>query len=421
MPKALPGYAGTVPSASIAPLPIKTAINERPVPRQRSPQRQAAGASVAAVALPSIGACLDGSSMQLFRAKRTTVPTTYGDMAQLTNCVTRGSQVPPRMKPVQVSCAESTKGCHVGGTSVAHTMSDAFVTPVLPGGAPVEKETFFSHVRKLEQQDDDVRFSENHITTRSSAAHHVRNVAIRSRRENDSSFVPPAPAVVENTVRRAKPTAWTGATDGSSPVCVVTPPSSYHQDFVAPQAKSAIAAATLQQSSRLPLSLSTDRALIEASSTRDLFDATAKNRPDIASGFMGHVPSSANQDRVRGADHDMLRAHSKCYVNVVAGGTTSGHRMAEAASSPERRAQTVGGFQLEQAATCAPAERAMNRVEHGRQNAVRGFFSAGVGQADPVIADQFCVRYRPLEGLMKHGPASTHGWISDKELRSRRL
>lgn len=59
----------------------------------------------------------------------------------------------------------------------------------------------------------------------------------------------------------------------------------------------------------------------------------------------------------------------------------------------------------------------MNTVLNGKSSAVRKFFTPGP-YADNSISDQFYIRYRPYEGFMKGGPASSTQWISDKDLRT---
>jgi hypothetical protein len=93
---------------------------------------------------------------------------------------------------------------------------------------------------------------------------------------------------------------------------------------------------------------------------------------------------------------------------------------AQAAAEQERgrpfTPKTSTAFFGTQASSSA-AEKKINRVECGRKNAVRSFFSRGVGEQDDLVADQFCLRYRPLEGAMRHGAPKDQGWISEQELR----
>lgn len=251
-------------------------------------------------------------------------------------------------------------------------------------GLPPHK-TFYSKVRKLEQDDDSVRFTENHITTRSSAAVNVRCTSIKNRRETDPDFVPPTETFnFSPPSQRSIPLAAnrmagssSAGTKSSGPVKLrpseLTGASSYQHDYHPPEDQGCIAEKTLSSTKSSMKTLANDVGMVQASSTKDLFDGTAKNRHDIVSNFMGHVPTEGNTaaySRMNGPN-DMLRVHSKslCYSATVTGDAKGGSEVGKRESSPARRGATMEGFMLERTANATTEERRMNKVEFGIKKA----------------------------------------------------
>ena len=108
--------------------------------------------------------------------------------------------------------------------------------------------------------------------------------------------------------------------------------------------------------------------------------------------------------------------YSKCPLNVAQPSMTSSRLISSAPSTDVDSAVTMQSFAERQVFENS-SEQGMNQVVNGRQNAVRKFFSAGAGDADNTVADQFCTKFRPGGGTMKQGPSSSWGWIADQELR----
>uniref|UniRef100_A0A6U4PCQ7 Uncharacterized protein n=1 Tax=Neobodo designis TaxID=312471 RepID=A0A6U4PCQ7_NEODS len=436
---------------------LKTAMSERMPLAERA--RQAAEDRAAALAAaPTAG---QEAARSYFLPKRHTGYTTYGEASRA--YIRNAADVPARATERGVKAQEAS--LNVVTPKFEGTTTNKSSTA---GYAEEDDATFYSRIRVRERCDDDARHSLEDPKTRSGAAKNLRCSAIQTKRETDPEFAPkpmmfkPVPRVRPNntvtahgsssqparshsaapalggtgstqsgnsTITKfdasARSTASVSATDVAR-ATFVEKSTTQKLDFPDPRTAAQVASATLGAKKGRTL-LAPDRALVEGATSRDLFAGTAKAFEDVASGYMGHVPANpANVARVRGAG-DQLRAHMKTVDTVTApthNSTTSLLRAklqaAQAAAEQEigrpLTPKTTSAFYVTQAASAADEKR-INRVECGRRNAVRGFFTRGVGEQDDLVADQFCLRYRPLEGAMRHGPPHEQSWINDSELR----
>jgi hypothetical protein len=434
----IPGFAGYIAPEQQRVLSLKTAVSERLPLAERA--KQAAEAAVRSSSTPGPNSAVPRS---YYLPKRHTGTTTYAEATQA--YVRSGSDVPPRAN-------ERSFMNTISDDTARNATFDATATTKLAtmGYCEREDESFYSRVRVLERRDDDARHSLEDPKTRSGAAKNLRCSAIQVKREHDPELAPEP--LHFKKVERARPNATVtnsgimlGAARSASagPAAVCSPHSfsasssfgkanflasgsTHTLDYPDPRTSIANANATLNATMGKTL-LASDRALVENATSHDLFAGTAKAAQDVCSGYMGHVPAHpSNVSRVNGSG-DVRRAHTKNFISVTSpssSSTTSLLRAKIAAAAAAAEAirgrpltpRTVGEKLLSTGAF-ARDERAMNRVEQGRKNAVRGFFTRGVGEQDDLVADQFCIRYRPLEGVMRHGGPESHGWISDTELR----
>mmetsp|Transcript_2723 Transcript_2723/g.5106 ORF Transcript_2723/g.5106 Transcript_2723/m.5106 type:complete len:412 (+) Transcript_2723:42-1277(+) len=163
----------------------------------------------------------------------------------------------------------------------------------------------------------------------------------------------------------------------------------------------------------------------DCSTTHDLACGTAKS---VASkripGYMGHVPSNpSNVQKIRGDEDSLTKFHK---ANLMLTCTNdlpgySGHKPHSIyndtgrALHPDPTLTTTGTTAKYVAEDTI--ERAMNNRDHAKSNELKAFFSRGEGEDVGQVADSYFQKFRPLEGLMKSGPAAEHAWISEQQLR----
>ena len=405
--KPLPGYGGFVPKSEVEVMPDKTAMNKRMPLDQRVTPLQATRRAVSQPAHTSDEA--KSRIRSYFLPKRHVGYTTYTE--QSTDYVKSAADVPPRAKePISESDKQALP------KFVAKTEKQ-IATHTANGQVP----DYFSRVRKIEKEDDDARRNVTVAPTRSGAAHNLRTVDISRKRENDESLRPPKEEFVR--VQKRTPNGLPPPAPCEQVKLTALPPHTSHElEFADPRPRmdTLLKTAATEQMSKTATKLMTLTA-----STRDMFEGTAKARSDVIPGYMGHVPAAKSNTQKVKADAEVLRQFSKCSVRL---------------SAPPAVVPGYGGYcpdsgtELDLSKGALTASQRMqadvvNDVGHeclmnkrdgtGRKNAVRGFFSSGVGQQDSIIADQFCSRYRPLEGVMKMGPPSQRNWTTEKELRRR--
>jgi len=394
MSKPIPGYGGFTAPNVRPELQLKTRVSEHMALKDRVKAIQSIAAAHAATPDPASVA----APTSFFLQKRHVGHTTYEDSA--TAFVRSAADVPARAKE-----RESTGTATIAPFSATTTQRAAI--SYAGGDSP----DFFSRVRAVERVDDDNRHSLEDPKTRNGAAKNLRCAAIQVKRENDPRFAPPPQTFTR--VPRAGSCAPKKLNSDVTKFTHVPAKSSSQIDFLPPMETAKVADGLLKSIGEHNR-LAADRALVTCATASDLFQGTAKAREEVVSGFMGHVPAHKhNITRINGTEKEKLREFSKCFVTVT-------HPSANMAKTLLKRGdESPRTMQNRATAITAGAteERGMNKVEAGRRNAVRGFFTHGVGDQDNVVADQFCVRFRPLEGCMKHGPPSAHSWISDKDLR----
>lgn len=405
MPK--PGFSGYVPPGDAQVVQVKTHMSER-VPLAERVRSIKLHRAAAMTPDPRTAGPAPGASV--FLPKRHVGSTTYSDATNATY-VRSANDVPPRATEHSIIGDSTASPARIStkfnGTTVAREATGTY--------AEAEDASFFSRVRQTERQDDDARHSLEDPKTRSGAAKNLRCTAIQTKREQNPEFAPKPQRFTP--VPRVRPNAMPQS--GSSLVKFnhVTPQSTAAHDFRRPVEVVEESQSVLRDKSRTRLA--SDRALVECASAKDLFAGTSKSREEIASGFMGHVPAHpSNLHRVRG-EKEMLRPFSKTFVTVTAPSSNSMAAVIRAKHLNEgvKQPAVTSAEYYQRLSAEAGDERRMNRVEQGRKNAVRNFFTAGVGDQDNVVADQFCTRFRPLEGAMKHGNPRNQGWISEQELR----
>jgi hypothetical protein len=430
----VPGFSGFIAPQQRQVLAMKTGVSERLPLAERA--AQAAHAQQRTSATPDPRNPESRFQQSCFLPKRHAGHTSYGEASSA--FVRSASDVPIRanertfMPGVDESAAKNV------AFTATTTNKESTVSYCQP-----ENSAFFSKVRVLERQDDDARHSLEDPKTRSGAALNLRCSAIQKKREHDPTLAPeplkfrpverarPSETAVGPVPRRSASVQPTGAAasfsgSGYGKAMFMASGSTQSLDFPDPRNVATSATATFAANQGATL-LAADRAMVTTATSRDLMAGTAKASADVCSGYMGHVPANpTNVARVRGSG-DNLRAHAKSFATVTAptfNSTTSllrakiasAQQAAEAMTGKPPTPRTASGY-FQQAAAISKDERAMNRVEVGRKNAVRGFFTRGLGEQDDLVADQFCLRFRPLEGAMRHGPPCTQGWISDTELR----
>lgn len=419
------GFCGYVPPDKRQILSVKTTVSERMSLEKRALQAadamqsrsfaQTPDFSVSRAATGGGAPATESFNKSYFLQKRHVGYTTYATASQ--SFVRSATDVPKRIteRDFYSDQAEAPR-FEFDGTTVTREATQSYA-----GG---DDTAFFSRVRKVERNDDDARHSVEDPKTRSGAAKNLRCSAIQNKREQDPTFAP-LPMHFQR-VPLVRPNPLTAAGGASAPIgkaCLQVAGSTQQLDFPDPRvvAEQARAVLAFKQGRTL---LASDRALVEGASSKDLFAGTSKASEEVVSGFMGHVPANpSNVSKVKGAS-DQLRAHTKTFVTVTAPkGNSNTSLIRDKLRAAAEAAEKIGDYQPKtstafyQSQAARSDERAVNRVECGRKNAVRGFFSRGVGEQDDLVADQFCSRYRPLEGMMRHGAPGSHSWVSDVDLR----
>lgn len=389
-------YTGHVPEGETKLQDLKCALNTRmPLQRRIAPVQLTHEALESTRRARSAG---PEPIRSYFLQKRFKGETTYTESTK--EFVRSADEVPTRRKEPKAECGE----CNSSSFEFRSTNQEGSAA-IAEGSNPA----FYSEARKIERIDDDARRNVTVAPTRAGASHFQRTVDIMRRRETDPKLQPPAEHY--NLPPRRAPN---GLPPPSAADLVrfthISPLTTNQTDFRDPSA-------VLGDRTSLHLTHSS-RQITQLASSADLFCGTAKAREDLAPGFMGHVPAhESNVRKLQGA-RDLLRLYSKCSVNV-AQPSKNNQRLIESHSTSTtdpNAARTVAAF-MERQVFANSKEQNMNRLEHGRQNAVRKFFSHGAGDADTTLADQFCVKFRPGGGLMKIGPSSSWSWIADRDLK----
>jgi len=149
-------------------------------------------------------------------------------------------------------------------------------------------------------------------------------------------------------------------------------------------------------------------------STMDLAAGTAKTLRGLRlPGYQGHCPAhKSNVAKVTQSTHDHLIKKNSRNLILLNGTsrTMPGYSGFEPRSimndtgrpncPPPHLASSSRSLSLAQA---GQREKAMNRADFGKATCVRQFFSQGGGMADNTIADQYFVKFRPMEGVLKTG------------------
>uniref|UniRef100_A0A7S4GFS5 Flagellar associated protein n=1 Tax=Eutreptiella gymnastica TaxID=73025 RepID=A0A7S4GFS5_9EUGL len=163
----------------------------------------------------------------------------------------------------------------------------------------------------------------------------------------------------------------------------------------------------------------------DASSTHDLYRGTAKSvAHKRLPGYLGHVPADpANAAKIRGDADVRNRFHKANLLTTCTNDLPgySGHKPISIYNDTGRPMKpepelTTSGTAAKYVAD-DEVERAMNHRDHAKSNELKAFFSRGEGEDVGQVADSYFQKFRPLEGLMKSGPAAEHAWISEQQLR----
>lgn len=410
--KPLPGYAGFVPKSSDEIMPYKTAMNARMPLEQRTVPLQATKRATSVPA--NNGEEARGRIRSYFLPKRFTGTTTYTQ--QTVDYVKSSADVPPRAKEPKNLADSVALPKFVAKTEKQVTCGTA------TGG----KADFFSTVRKIEREDDDARKNVTIAPTRSGAAHNLRTVDIMRKRENAAELAPQKEQLVKIAKRPLNGLPPASVTEQVK-LTGLPPQPSNRTEYGDPKSGMSFLMATAEKE-QSPLRKQ-NKLMTLTATTRDMFAGTAKDREDVIPGYQGHVPAArGNIGRIQG-DNEILRSFSKCSVRLAQPNTVETAQesplrirkpVSEMTAVEKNTMLTAAARAAEEAVADIGGERKMNKRDGtGRKNAVRGFFSQGEGQADSVIADQFCAKYRPLEGAMKMGAPSTRNWTTEKELRRR--
>lgn len=411
----VPGYGGFAALWDHRPLPMKTAVSSRmplaaraaasqhhELPLLGTLASQATASTTSGHPLPA-GSNASAGSAGYFALRRTTHPTTY--MAS-TEAVCRVQTVVPERMHDRANIATS----HMPLRGIPESKLAGHAMVASPEAAPAPP-GFFSQIRKIEQEDDNARALRPARTARAA----LRSHEITYRRETDEQFVPPR----ENykAVDRQKIMGLPALQQS-----LVT----QHFSHDPPKPSSVIEYGAPGSNPRLLLSddfthtavADPPHALLSIEASRDMFVASPKSLADVTPGYMGHVPGApSNLRRMHHAGGDTLKE----YVRTAAAlGSTNERSKSFTPLRSAKRGEvelaktTVGAAQMQVIA--GGPEHSMNATVHGRKNAVRQFFSEGLSQQDATLADQFCSKFRPLEGCMRQGLKASQRWISDKDL-----
>eukprot|EP01062_Namystynia_karyoxenos_P063220 TRINITY_DN5603_c0_g1_i1.p1 TRINITY_DN5603_c0_g1~~TRINITY_DN5603_c0_g1_i1.p1 ORF type:complete len:454 (+),score=119.08 TRINITY_DN5603_c0_g1_i1:82-1362(+) len=263
---------------------------------------------------------------------------------------------------------------------------------------------FFSRVRKEEWEEDHQRLTESggkatRTSAKECAPSHTR---LKKRMMPEGSCAPPKGAFVAQERRPLL---------GADPVA----PGEYvkFKGMLSTETSSQLEYGVRGSNPQERMG-ATARDLSAHASTGDLLRGTPKQSDGLRiPGYVGHVPQHQdNLKKVKKDEHDdLVRMNSRNMIMMTsAGKTMSGYAGFEPKSiyndtgKPNRppAAATSSGGAAERAAT--GPEAVLNANEYGKTQGVRKFFSQGTGSADHVISDQYFMRYRPMEGMLKMGP-----------------
>lgn len=398
-----PGYSGYVPSSE-QPL---TCSNSMVTQRLHVSQRRTAaqpqkgmGSPLKADSsgkVPEAQQPVDPSTF--FLAKRVDNPTVYSSDAGRAAVRDAAFEYPRTKMALLKQSHDNVKKGPLPTPFTATTLAEANCSGL---DKAVDK-SFFSRAQKVEQEDEDVRKAEgvnsksvNRTTGRDNLASEKK---LQKRLQGEGDFAPPKRAF-ENQERRAllgaEPVSASEFVKFKGAMCDMT---SSQREFGCrgsnPQERMGANARDMESKA----------------STMDLFAGTAKSALGLRiPGYVGHVPAhGANAGKMR-ADADLTKKNAKNLILLSTGSRTlpgysgfepkSVYNDTGKANAPPKEATSAGD-----AANIAAVgkERELNVNEFGKTQGVRKFFSQGGGAADNTISDQYYLRYRPNEGLLKMG------------------
>eukprot|EP01065_Artemidia_motanka_P021430 TRINITY_DN2560_c0_g1_i1.p1 TRINITY_DN2560_c0_g1~~TRINITY_DN2560_c0_g1_i1.p1 ORF type:complete len:474 (+),score=137.92 TRINITY_DN2560_c0_g1_i1:75-1424(+) len=426
-----PGYAGYVPSSE-QPLPCTNSLITERVPvslRKRACQpgkglRAGAADSMAPSpperprrrpdSAPSPGPPRDCSVF--FLPKRMTSATVYADDA------VRGCDVQDRRTAWQypltkthlfvasqkrhAEAATSPPGSKFTATALYEDREESV--------GPVRDRAFFSRLKGREQKASDEQHAQPLGQTKVTRSSGKQNVERTSAATLSSVGAPQPRKGFDEADRPAPPTYKPMARRkllGAEPVSA--------NEFV--RFKNAMAEMSTNQldygcrganpQSRVGKTVSD---LASAASTLDLCGGTAKALRGLRiPGYVGHVPASAgNLRRVHAAgSQDLVKQNARNLILLNGcSRTLPGYCGFEARSiindtgkPSQMPAEATSSARVQSRAQAGDREKAMNRPDYGKAASIRNFFTHGEGMSDNTIADQYFVKYRPMEGLLKMG------------------
>eukprot|EP01065_Artemidia_motanka_P033229 TRINITY_DN40207_c0_g1_i1.p1 TRINITY_DN40207_c0_g1~~TRINITY_DN40207_c0_g1_i1.p1 ORF type:complete len:445 (+),score=97.37 TRINITY_DN40207_c0_g1_i1:59-1336(+) len=402
-----PGYSGYVPSSEQPPTCSNSWVTQRlpvgsrcrvcqptkgklsPLARQSSPVRSGAADAAQPV---------DPSSF--FLPKRLTESTVYSSDSARGSCHEPGRWEYPKTKTALLT--DSQKKVKKGPLPTPFTACTQYAAAAdrLHEGA---EPAFFSRVKKAEQDDEESRTAEgvgSCRSTRAGAKEKAPTATRLRRRMQDADFAPPRAAFTQQERRPllgAEPVApseyvkFKGTlSDTSSSRCEYggrgfDPRSRYGSTPVENEANA---------------------------STGDLFVGTAKaTAGKRIPGYVGHVPHHQNNTgRMRLDSGDLVRENARNNILMTSGRKTlpgySGFEPKSIYNDTGKPNEPPPGMTSTGAAARAAAtgeESQLNQNEYGKAQGIRKFFSQGTGSADHVISDQYFIRYRPMEGMLRMG------------------
>eukprot|EP01062_Namystynia_karyoxenos_P035756 TRINITY_DN26112_c0_g1_i1.p3 TRINITY_DN26112_c0_g1~~TRINITY_DN26112_c0_g1_i1.p3 ORF type:complete len:200 (+),score=44.04 TRINITY_DN26112_c0_g1_i1:1-600(+) len=155
------------------------------------------------------------------------------------------------------------------------------------------------------------------------------------------------------------------------------------------------------------------RELSDNATTMDLCQGTPRATRGLRlPGYVGHVPAvRANLMRIHGRpEDDLVRQNARNCILLSSGSRTMpGYSGFEPKSvnndtgMPNRPPPATSAASVQHAAQAGEREKAMNHPDFAKNAGIRRFFTQGGGMTDHTIADQYFVKYRPMEGLLKMG------------------
>ena len=345
------------------PIALKTAVNQRVPLQERCRPIQSLSGTYGTGAIcdgsSTNASMMYGSSSAPASADVVTLPrrhvghTTYS--AATTNHIKSAQDIPPRVGPGGTISGASLPG---GENSTGPQCSVRVISPDAPplftsslyqfdaatthqatigaGIAHDDKTHFYSNVRKLEKVDDDQR-----VALKGSQ----RTMDVMRKREAHPDCQPPQ-QITDFNVQRSNVKY---SNDNGVECTHLSKKPTHRQEYV-------------NTHGRIPDDLPYERhpharAVTVASTGIDLCQGCAKSRGDVAPKYLGHTPGAMeNFAKINGAN-DLLRQHTKCFVNVV-----SGHEPRPTGQERIRASDvTVQGKMLAQAVRAPQDERTINR------------------------------------------------------------